>query len=152
MSIHTGVDPRLLQQLGDDITQLVQPIHVAIRRQVVTHPPLLDQLRAATQPSSTAADGPERHAVPQSRPPLSIYALDVLATIYVELSGWHARHRLPTPPTNTDWHKAVLRQLVGLAPTLADDVADWLATDVHEWWHLAATTTGWTPSDLRKLR
>lgn len=150
MTVHTSIDPHTLRQIGDDIGQLTRPIHVAIRRRVITHPPLLDQLRAATQPAGTSHDS--RRPVPGSRPAANIDALDALATIYVEVAGWHARHQLPTPARNIDWHKAVLRQLVGLVPTLAGAVADWLATDVHEWWHLAAVTTGWQPSDLQKLR
>lgn len=151
MSVHTSVDPRLLQQIGDNIRQLTEPIHIAIRRQVVTHPPLLDQLRAATQPGTIAYDT-GRRTTPASRPAANLQALDTLSSIYVELAGWHARHRLPSPARDVDWHKAVMRQLVGLAPNLAGSVADWLAADIYEWWRLAATTTGWRPDDLRKLR
>lgn len=151
MAIHTSIDPRVLQQIGDDIRQLAEPIHVAIRRRIITHPALLDQLRIAILPASSAA-ATNRRPVPASRPAANLNASDALATIYVELAGWHTRHHLPSPPHHTDWQKAAMRQLVGLAPNLAGDITTWLATDIHEWWRLAATHTGWTVSDLQKLR
>lgn len=54
--------------------------------------------------------------------------------------------------TEVDWHAAVLRRLVGEAPTLAPSIADWLAADVESWWALAARRTGWTLEQLRRLR
>jgi hypothetical protein len=151
MSIYTGVDARVLSAIGADVMQLTRPIHLAVRGRILTHPPLLDQLRAATQPGTTNSR-PERRQVPTSHPPVDLAAVDLLATVYGELCGWHTRHRLPQPPAGMDWHKAALRQLVGLAPTLAGEVADWLAADVHSWWHDAAMCVGWRPAELMRVR
>lgn len=151
MTVHTGTDPRTLQAIAADVKQLCEPIHLAARRRIITHPCLLDQLRAAGQPSATG-NRPERHAVPSSRPPGNLAALDALSTLYAEMARWRARHRLAAVHHDVDWHKATLRQLVGLAPHLAGDLAEWLKRDVHEWWRLAAVHSGWRPADLTKLR
>lgn len=151
MTIHTSIDPKQLQQLGGDVAQLTRPIQVAIRGRVVNHPALLDGLRSATGPGR-ASDGPSRRGVPGSRPPLRLDPLDALAAVYVELGGWHARLGLPSPGRDADWHKAVMRQLVGAAPELAPAVADWLITDVHGWWSDAAHHTGWRRAELLRLR
>lgn len=151
MAVHTSIDPRQLEQLGADVGQLTTPIQVAIRGRVVQHPALLDGLRAAGDPGQSG-DRAGRRAVPGSRPPGRLDALDVLSTIYVELGGWHARLRLPSPPRDLDWHKAVMRQLVGVAPELAPAIADWLIVEVHGWWSDAARHTGWRPAELLRLR
>lgn len=151
MTTYTGTDPRHLQALRGDVQQLADPIHIAIRGKIVTHPPLLIQLRQATIPGRTQR-GPERRQVPKSRPPAALDPMDALAEIYVELSGWHARLQLDSPPRNTDWQRAVLRMLPEAAQHLAPAVADWLRTDVAEWWRLAAVHSGWRPDDLRRLR
>lgn len=171
-----------LAHMADDVTQLVKPIHIAVRGRIVTHPALLDQLRAACVPGNSQR-GPERRRIPDSRPPLRLDAVDLLSGVYVGMAGWHAKLDLPSPsafvhgchhgscqgilvnhrgtlgPTCStaslelvDWHKAVLRQLVGAAPTLAPSIADWLAADVQSWWHDAAVGSGWRPDDLRRLR
>lgn len=86
-----------LAHMADDIRQLVDPIHIAVRGRVVTHPPLLDQLRVAAIPGNTR-QGAERRRVPDSRPPARLDSVDALSEIYVELAGWHAKLRLPSPP------------------------------------------------------
>jgi hypothetical protein len=153
VSVHTGTNPATLKQITDDIHQLTHPIHAAVRGRVITHAPLLDQLRDAATPSgSTAARGPERRNLPGPRAPARVDALDALAETYVAISGWHARLELPSPPVHSDWQKRVLRQIAGTAPTLAPSVAEWLAIDVHNWWTDAARAAGWRPTDLLKLR
>jgi hypothetical protein len=151
MTTYTSVNPTTLHHAAADTQQLIHPIHIAIRRRIITHPPLLDQLRQATTPGR-AQRGPERRSVPRSRPPAALDALDALAAIYVDLAGWHARLHLPTPPHDTDWQKAALRALADRMPHLAGDLADWAATEIHDWWRLAAIHTGWRPHDLQKLR
>lgn len=151
MSTYTSVNPATLQRAAADVAQLTAPIHIAIRRRIITHPPLLDQLRAAATPGRTVK-GPERRTVPRSRPPANLDAVDALSTLYVELSGWHARLRLPSPPRETDWHKAVLRQLIGALPQQAPDIADWAGHEISDWWRAAAVHSGWQPADLLKLR
>ena len=147
----TSVDPRQLQQIAADVNQLTKPIHVAVGQRVVTHPPLLDQLRDAITPGAVHY-GPQRHTPPSSRPAANLAALDALATIYVEVAGWHARQNMPSPPRDTDWQKTALRQLVGLAPILAPAIADWLAADVNTWWRLAGVHTGWRTQELLRVR
>lgn len=151
MSTYTSVNPATLRRAAADVQQLTMPIHVAIRGRIITHLPLLDQLRAAAQPGTTIR-GPERRSVPRSRPPANLDAVEALSTVYVELSGWHARLRLTSPPHDSDWQKTVLRALVGRMPELAPDIAEWLATEVQDWWRAAATHAGWRPADLLKLR
>lgn len=151
MSTYTSINPATLRRAAADVQQLTQPIHVAIRGKIVTHPCLLDQLRDAAQPGTTVR-GPERRSVPRSQPPANLDTLDALSTLYVELSGWHARLRLTSPPRDTDWQKTVLRALVGAMPNLAGEVAEWLGVEIHDWWRAAATHAGWRPTDLLKLR
>lgn len=171
----------LIARMADDVRQLTQPIHTAIRGQIVTHEPLLDQLRAAAQPGG-AIPGEHRRTVPTSRPPARLEAVEALAGIYVAISGWHAKLHLLPPPEfrygcehvscrkvllargtrgpacgrasikRVDWQKAVLRMLVGATPNLAPSIADWLAAEVRDWWHDAAVGSGWKPADLLKLR
>lgn len=141
-----------LAHMADDIHQLTHPIHIAIRQRIITHPPLLDQLRQTATPSSTSSRGPERRYPPNSQPAARLDPLDTLAAIYVAISRWHAYLNLPSPGRHLDWQKAVLRQLVGAAPNLAPSIADWLTIEVHNWWHDAATGSGWRPTDLLKLR
>lgn len=140
-----------LAHMSDDVAQLVKPIHIAVRGRIVTHPPLLDQLRQACVPGNSQR-GPERRRIPDSRPPLRLEAVDLLSGVYVGISLWHAKLRLLSPPAGVDWQKTVLRALVGAAPTLAPSIADWLAADVACWWHDAAVGSGWRPDDLRRLR
>jgi hypothetical protein len=98
MSTYTGVEPRTLAKIKADVAQLVDPIHIAVRGRILTHDPLLDQLRASTEPGSTPRSGPERRSAPKSKPPGSLAALDALGTLIVEVGQWHARLRLPEPP------------------------------------------------------
>lgn len=139
-----------LATMAADIRQLVAPIHAAVQRRVVTHPPLLDSLRDACQPGRGPDTG--RRTPPGSRPPIRLDTVDALSEIYVGISRWHARLSPPSPPRDTDWQKAALRAFVGAAPNLAPSLADYLADEVYEWWRLAAIGSGWRPEHLRKLR
>jgi hypothetical protein len=141
----------LLARMADDVRQLTNPIHTAVRGRVVTHDPLLDQLRAAAVPGG-GIQGEHRRTVPTSRPPARLDVVDILAGIYVEISQWHAILRNPSPLREEDWQKAVLRQFVGHAPTIAPSLADELSHAVRGWWHDAAVGSGWRPADLLKLR
>jgi hypothetical protein len=178
---YTGVEPRTLAQIRADVAQLVDPIHIAVRGRVLTHDPLLDQLRAATEPGSSPQRGTSRRPVPKSRPPAQLDALDALGTLCVEVGQWHARLRLPEVPTATygcehascrlaygrralgprcasfryapvDWFKYALRQLLEAAPKLAPQLAEWLALDVREWWRSAAVQSGWRTAELLRVR
>lgn len=141
----------LIAKMAADVDQLVKPIHTAIRGRIVSHLPLLDQLRDACIPGNSVR-GPERRSVPDSRPPLRLDAVDTLSTVYVEISQWHALLQQTPPTPDTDWWKAVLRQFVGTAPNVAPSLADELAHAVNGWWRLAAVVSGWRPEDLLKLR
>jgi hypothetical protein len=171
----------LIARMADDVRQLTEPIHTAIRGRVHTHDPLLDQLREAAVPGG-AIPGEHRRSIPGSRPPVRLDPVGILAEIYVEISGWHSRLKLASPPRyvygcehtschlvelsrghrgpacrrssikDVDWQFAVLRQLVGAAPALAPSIADWLAVEVNNWWRDAALGSGWRPADLIKLR
>lgn len=151
MATYTSTDPTTITAATAEVRQLTQPIHVAIRRRIITHPCLLDQLRAATTPGQ-ASKGPERRTPPRSRPPLALDPLDALAEVYVDLAGWHNRIGQPTIGPDHDWHKRAMWQLVDHLPTLAGGIADWATTDIHHWWTLAARHTGWRPDELRRLR
>lgn len=135
-----------------EVAQLTRPIHVAIQQRVVTHPALLDQLREACAPGGSVGDGASVRRAPGSRPPLRVATVDLLAEIYVGISTWHARLNLASPPRNHDWQKATLRALVDATPDLAPAIADWLAIEIHDWWRMAATGSGWRPEHLRKLQ
>jgi hypothetical protein len=143
---YTAIDPRLQRQLEADIAQLTQPIHMAVRRQIVTHLCLLDQLDAAAFPGR-GRQGPERRTVPTSRPPLALAAVDALLTIATELDQWRQRLTLPTAGT-----KRTLQAVPAAATTLAPAIAEWLTLDVHNWWHTAAIQSGWRPNELLRLR
>ncbi len=138
-----------LRQLQADIRQLVEPIQLAVQGRIVTHDPLLDQLRQATAPSGASASVRIQGAAVA---PVNLAAIDALSTIYVELAGWHARQSLPSPPRDGDWQKHTLRALLDRAPTLAPAVAEWLATEVRDWWALAARHTGWKTQELTRIR
>jgi hypothetical protein len=144
---YTALDPRLEKQLHGDIAQLTRPIHMAVQRRIVRHPPLLDQLAAAAIPGNTHHTRPERRRIPDSRPPLALAPIDALITISAELDQW--RHRLTLRPAST---KATLAQLPATATQLAPAIAEWLTLDVHNWWHTAATQSGWRPDQLLRLR
>jgi hypothetical protein len=167
--------------MAADVRQLVEPIHLVVRNQIVTHDPLLDHLRAAAIPGNTVR-GQERRPIPQSKPPLRVDVADLLAGIYVGISFWRVKLGLPSPPEfeygcahvscrlillrrgrhgppcarasieRVDWQKAMLRALVAEAPKLAPSIGDWLATEVAGWWRDAAVGSGWAPADLLKLR
>ncbi len=146
---HTPTDTRLAE-LAANVRQLVEPIHIAIQGTIRTHPPLLNQLRAAIVPARAEETGLRR--VPDSRPTINVAAADALAEIEVGIAGWHHRLRIITPRDNTDWVKAGLRALVGAYPQLDDGMQHWLDADVDGWWELAARTVGWRPSELRRIR
>lgn len=135
-----------------DIRQLTEPIVLAVRARLVRHPPLLDQLRAAAVPGRRGDHTATSHTAPGSRPPANLDAVDVLAEIYVGISAWHARLRLPSPPRDQDWQMAVLRQLADTAADLDPPRAQWLSVEVHTWWADAATVAGWSTRDLVRLR
>lgn len=141
----------VLAKMARDVDQLVDPIHVAVRGRIVTHRPLLDQLRLAAVPGNSVR-GPERRPVPASKPPLRLDPVERLAEIYVGIAEWRIRLNLATPARDVDWQKAMLRALVGAAPTLAPSISDWLAVEVAGWWRDAAVGSGWAPADLLKLR
>jgi hypothetical protein len=142
----------VLAAMADDIRQLTQPIHTAIRGRIVTHPPLLDQLRAAAVPGNTIR-GQERRPVPASKPPLRLEAVETLQRIYLEISQIRIHLNMPAPPPGVDPQKAILRAFVGEAPNLAPSIAEqWLAVAVAGWWRDAAVGSGWAPQDLLKLR
>lgn len=149
-----------LARMADDVRQLTEPITIPVRQRArggrttwtaITHPSLLDQLRAAGPPGG-AVQGTGRRSIPASRPPIRVDAVDTLSEIYVALAGWHARLDLPSPPRDADWHKAAMRQLVGAAPTIAPSIADELAEAVYGWWSRAAAATGWRSEDLWTVR
>jgi hypothetical protein len=149
---------------------------------IVSHPPLLDALRTAAGPGAASQGPERRRVPDSRPPVgWSADTADALAEVYVGISFWHAKLDLPSPPrflhgclhascrvlvlrerggpvcagaglTEVDWHKAVLRRLVGEAPTLAPSIADWLAADVESWWALAARRCGWSLEQLRRLR
>lgn len=161
MAVHTGTDPRVLQQLGDQVAQLTQPFTLAVRRRgrgmrttwtAITHPALLESLREAAEPGSTA-HGPDRRRVPSSRPPANLAAIDARDTIRRQIADWRWRiapsHHVPH---DTEWEHSVLRALVGAAPTLAPAIADALAGDVTRWWRTAALLSGHDPAQLLRTR
>jgi hypothetical protein len=150
MTTSTAAAQDRTRQLTADIDQLVNPIHTAVRSRIITHTPLLDQLRDAATPGRTSP--PIRRPAPASRPPARLDALDTLAEVYVGISAWHARLHLASPPHGRDWQKHVLRQLADQAANLDPAIADWLAVEVHQWWADAATAAGWRPADLIRLR
>jgi len=138
--------------IAADIRQLVKPIHLAAGRRIIAHPPLLAQLRAAAVPGQHGGHGATRHNAPGSREPVRLDAVDVLSEIYVGISAWHARLRLPSPPPDQDWQMATLTALADAATTLDPQRSEWLAVEVHTWWADAATVSGWDPRDLVRLR
>lgn len=153
MTVHTGTNPATLTQLTADIHQLTQPIHMAHRRQVLTHDPLLDQLRDACIPSSSSTITETiRRRSRGSQPPASTAAVSTLAEIEVGIAFWRVKLDLPSPDRSLDWFKTVLGMLPAAADGMASSIAEWLATDVHGWWTDAARAAGWRTDDLLKLR
>ena len=141
-------------------------------------PPLLDQLRAAVRPGAGLFHGPQKRRKLDSRLPVNIEALTTLARIEHGLHEWHRWLDLPAVPAHrfgclhpschrlqlhrqpgplcltasvepVDWHKTVLRQLVGAAPNLAPSIADELAEAVHDWVRWAAAHAGWYTEELQ---
>jgi len=145
LSTYTGTDPRLLRQLEGDIAQLVRPIHLAVQRRIITHPALLDQLHEAAFPGRLQGEG--RRTVPTSRPPCSLGPVDAMADISAELDQWRARITLPVAGT-----RRTLQAIPAAAQQLAPAIAEWLALDVHHWWHTAAVQSGWRPEQLLRIR
>jgi len=152
VTVHTGTNPATLRTLAGDIRQLVEPIHMAHRRQVLTHDPLLDQLRDACIPSSSTITETIRRRSRGSQPPASTTAVSTLAEIEVGVSFWRVKLDLPSPDRSLDWFKAVLGMLPDAAEGMASSLVEWLATDVHGWWTDAARAAGWRTDDLLKLR
>lgn len=154
-------DATQLAELRADLDQLTRPITVPVRQRsrrsgtrwtAITHPPLLDQLRQAANGQNCTVRGPERRQTPRSRPPGNLEALDRLSAIYVALSGWHTGLSLPSPPRDTDWQVAALRQLHQEARRLDPRTIEAISGDVHDWWRWAAAATGWTTTELVTLR
>jgi hypothetical protein len=142
----------VLAKMARDVDQLVDPIHVAIRGRIVTHLPLLDQLRRAAVPGNSVR-GQERRPIPQSKPPLRLDTVERLQRIYLGISVVRLHLNLPVPPAGQDGAKAMLRAFVAEAPSLAPSIAEqWLAVEVNGWWRDAAVGSGWAPADLLKLR
>lgn len=161
MTVHTHVDPKMLQQLADQTAQLTQPFTIPVRRRgrgirttwtAITHPALLESLREAAEPGSTA-HGPDRRRVPSSRPPANLAAIDARDTIRRQIADrrWQLipGHHVPD---GAEWEHSVLRALVGAAPTLDPAIADALAGDVTRWWRTAALLSGHDPAHLLRLR
>jgi hypothetical protein len=142
----------VVDRIAADVRQLVEPIHVAVRGRVVTHLPLLDQLRLAAVPAGGRGGGEGRRTPPGSRPPANLSAVEAHANIYVAVSEWRVRLDLPSPLKQSDWQKAMLRMIASRASVLDLPVAEWLAVEAHEWWRDAAVGAGWNPADLLKLR
>lgn len=115
-------------------------------------PPLLDQLREAANGQNSTTRGPERRQTPRSRPPGSVDAMDLYARLCVQLSGWHSRQSLPSPPVDSDWQRYALRQLHDEARRLTPEILDALAADVTNWWRWAAAVAGISQQELKDLR
>ena len=141
-----------LARMALDIRQLTEPIHMAHRQRIISHEPLLDQLRDACVPSSSTLTETIRRRSRESRPPASTAAVQTLAEIEVGISYWRVKLELPSPDRSLDWFKAVLGMFPVAAQDIAPSIAEWLATEVHGWWEDAATGSGWRPADLLKLR
>lgn len=175
MTVHTGVDPRLLQQAAADVAQLTQPIHVPVRQdgrwRLITHDPLLHQLAAAAEPGNSPRRGPERHPKPGSRPAANLDAVAVYADLVDELATWlttaatrqahgsadlvarlnRLGHGAAHDRGSLRWCHEALHALIGALPDLAPSLAEGLVQAIHEWWRLAAVHTGWRPADLERL-
>jgi hypothetical protein len=134
------------------VRQLTQPVHLAVRRQILTHQSLLDQLRDACTPSTSTLMETIRKRARESHPPASTAAISTLSEVYMGISYWHSKLGLPSPDRSLDWQKTALQQVATAADTLAPDVAEWLCTEVEGWWRDAANGSGWRPDDLRRLR
>jgi hypothetical protein len=153
--MHTGVDPRHLAAAAADIAQLTQPIHIAHRGSIHTHPPLLHQLADAAQPGNSPHHGPERHPKPGSRPAANLEAITAYADLVDEVATWLRTTAARTPAHERGslrWCHDALHALIGVMPDLAPSLAAGAAQAIHEWWRTAATTVGWRTSDLEKLR
>lgn len=162
----TDVPPRVaLADLQADIDQLTRPIprppqpqrhrRGGHRRRGWTElaplDPLLDQLRDAAN-HQTAIRGPERHAVPGSRPPGNLDAMAALSVIYVAISWWHAHLHLPSPPPDSDWQHTALHHLADHAHRLDHPTLHHLTGVIHDCWRTAAHHAGLTTSELLALR
>ncbi|GIJ50013.1 hypothetical protein Val02_68990 [Virgisporangium aliadipatigenens] len=140
----------LLHRIAQDVTALVDPYDHAEsvevqdgprrrRRRIITrHPPLLDQLADAVEPSRAAAGGGLRGYA--STPSARLDAVDRLLAIDAGAAMW-LTVRLGEPlradtPAN-------LRGLVGAAHWFDDDNLADLAAAVRGWHTWARTVTGW---------
>jgi hypothetical protein len=141
-----------LADLVWQVRQLTEPIHLAVRRRILTHEALLDQLRDACTPSGQTLMETVRRRVKESQPPVSTGAINALSEIYMGISYMHQHLRLPSPDRSLDWQKTAVRQIAGTVDQVAPEVAEWIAAEVESWWHDAAVGSGWRPDDLRKLR
>ena len=140
-----------LQEIGAYVEQLTRPLHIAVRGRIIEHPSLLDQVREAATPGRAGVQVRSTNP-PDSRPPVRLDPLDVLAEIEVDVAGWKQRLRLASPTRESDWFVEVLRALVDAWPNLSPDRQDWLYVDVEQWWSMAARAAGWRLDALRRIQ
>lgn len=134
-----------------DVRQLADPIYAAVRGQLITHDPLLLQLRDACVPGR-GVRSEARRPPPGPRPGAREDPLEALLWIYEGLMLWRCQLGLPHPPQSDDWQLSLMRALSAAAPSLPPAVLHMLSADVANWWHEAAVWAGWKPADLLKLR
>lgn len=108
------------------------------RRHVTTAPPLLVQLWAAVEQSSSAEDGGLR-PVFGSRPSARLEAIDVATDVERGVFGWLTV--LGERPDKLDTISG-LRRLGALAVSHREAVRD-VEHDVRSWWARASVLTGW---------
>lgn len=97
---------------------------------------LIDQLQDALEPGGSADSG---HAVPGSRPPARLEAIDVLLLIDTEASQWIGflgLHERPSLAGN-------LHALVGVSGEIEDTDLRKLAKNAGRWVVMANVLTGW---------
>lgn len=105
---------------------------------VTTLPGLIQQLRDMTEPGATD-DGAGVRTVPDSRPPVAIDAVSLLASIEFGVArrclefGWAARETV----------EATIRLLVGEAGRLPSDKQRVVAAELRSWRHQAEVICRW---------
>jgi hypothetical protein len=162
--------PHQLAGLRRDLDQLRLPIPRPLVRQRVrvgsrrvtqwrdlgALPPLLVQLRSAVDRQMVVRVREEARRPAGSREPGNIEAVDLLARVYVGISGWHAGLGLSAPPRPpvgpVDWQLYALGQLHDVARRLAPETVEAVAADAHRWWRWAASAAGFSTAELIELR